>query len=55
MDESSVKESDLIDCYRLAVDFGKSAAEQAMSVINAARNNTETIPPEPDIKPAEQH
>lgn len=28
------REIDLIDCYRLAVDFGKPAADKAMAVLN---------------------
>ena len=29
-------EIDLIDCYRLAVDFGRPAAEKAIAIIDAS-------------------
>ena len=29
-------EIDLIDCYRLAVDFGRPAAEKAIAILNAS-------------------
>ena len=42
------REIDLIDCYRLAVDFGKPAADKAMAVINESNDEsgTASVPPE---------
>ncbi len=34
MDDLVKKEIDLIDCYRIAIDFGLPAAEKAIAVIN---------------------
>jgi len=34
---------DLIDCYRLAVDFGRPAAEKAIAIINATMLESEEL------------
>ena len=43
------REIDLIDCYRLAVDFGKPAADKAMAVLNESFDGPETVSLPPEI------
>jgi len=44
MNDLLKREIDLIDCYRLAVDFGMPAAEKVMAVINESLEELETVP-----------
>ena len=50
MNDLLKREIELIDCYRLAVDFGKPAADKVMAVINESLKEFESVlplPPEP--------
>lgn len=52
MDDLIKKEINLIDCYRIAVDFGSPAAEKAIALINESLIRTKKATSIPEIKPA---
>lgn len=43
MEDINKTEIDLIDCYRLAVDFGKPAADKALALIDEGRSRTSEL------------